>query len=84
VHPAFEIERLIVVSNQFGPNKIAVYAQGHLKQGKTVADVSGGRSKVNLGLDTGKGPTTGPITMGSPLPEQLTVPTTAPAAQPGR
>jgi hypothetical protein len=41
VHPAFEAQRLVVVSNQFGPDKIAVYAFGGLREGFTVADVAG-------------------------------------------
>jgi streptogramin lyase len=39
VHPAFQAEREIIVANQFGPQKLTVYAMGGLKEGKTVADL---------------------------------------------
>ena len=41
-----EIERLILVTNNFGNAKISVYAMGHLKPGKTVADL--GPARVNI------------------------------------
>ncbi len=40
VHPAFEAKRIIIVSNQFGLNKVAVYALGQLKEGRTIADIA--------------------------------------------
>lgn len=43
VHPAFAAQRVVIVANQFGESKIAVYAMGELRPGKTVADVSSGR-----------------------------------------
>jgi DNA-binding beta-propeller fold protein YncE len=49
LHPAFDAERLIVVSNQFGPQKVSVYAMGHLKPGKTVADLAPTRASVAEG-----------------------------------
>jgi len=36
VHPAFEAERLVIVTNQFGKNKVAVYAFGHEREGMSV------------------------------------------------
>jgi hypothetical protein len=57
VHPAFEVERLIVVANQFGGQKVSVYAMGHLKAGKTVADIAPGRANVLAGTT----PTTQPV-----------------------
>lgn len=56
VHPAFQAERIIVVTNQFGPNRVAVYAQGQLKEGKTVDDLAGSRADV-----TTAAPTTQPV-----------------------
>jgi len=53
VHPAFEPERLILVTNQYGPSKVAVYALGHLKAGKTVADISNTQGLVPSGLAKG-------------------------------
>jgi hypothetical protein len=78
VHPAFEARRLVIVSNQFGPNKIAVYAEGHLKPGKTLADIRAGRTSV---VEEGPAtrPTSQPITIGTPLPPELSPPSTAPA-----
>jgi DNA-binding beta-propeller fold protein YncE len=49
VNPAFHADRIIIVANQFGGQKISVYAMGELKQGKTVADL-GGQAKVATGM----------------------------------
>ena len=49
IHPAFEAERLILVSNQFGSAKIGVYALGHLKPGKTPADTRAASADVKTG-----------------------------------
>lgn len=50
LHPAFEPERLILVANQFGGAKISVYAMGHLRAGKTVADIAPARATIGDGL----------------------------------
>jgi DNA-binding beta-propeller fold protein YncE len=55
IHPAFEAQRLILVTNQFGENKVAVYALGHLKAGKTVADISASQGVVPTGTEDRKG-----------------------------
>jgi sugar lactone lactonase YvrE len=39
VHPAFDATRLVIVTNQFGPNKVSVYALGRLREGYTVEDL---------------------------------------------
>jgi len=70
VHPAFQVERLIIVTNNYGANKINIYALGHLAPGKTVADVAAGRIKVLTGV------TDKPATFG------LNVGTTQPASVP--
>jgi hypothetical protein len=57
IHPAFEAQRLILVTNQFGDNKVAVYALGHLKAGKTVADISASQGVVPSGTEDRKGAT---------------------------
>jgi streptogramin lyase len=54
IHPAFEAERLILVTNQFGDNKVSVYALGKLKQGLTVADISGSKDVVPAGASDPK------------------------------
>lgn len=49
-HPAFRIERLLIVTNQFGPHKVAVYAFGGLRPDRTVEDLisaEGARSRLN-------------------------------------
>jgi hypothetical protein len=46
VHPAFLPDRLIIVTNQMGPNRVAVYALGKLKPGVTAADITGSRIAV--------------------------------------
>jgi sugar lactone lactonase YvrE len=76
VHPAFEAQRLVIVTNQFGDNKVSVYALGHLKAGKTVADISNTSGLVPRGVDD-KAKVTG---AGAPLPPNAVVP--APATQP--
>jgi len=43
---AFEAQRLIVVTNQFGDHKVSVYAEGHLKAGHTLAELSKSRGIV--------------------------------------
>lgn len=87
VHPAFQAEELILVTNQFGPNKVAVYAMGHLRPGKTPRDIAASRGLVGTGTEQFKGkgsgvpttlpfePTTGPTTLPA-----TTAPTTAPSA----
>ncbi len=39
VHPDFQAQRLVLVTNQFGRNKVAVYALGRLREGKTPRDL---------------------------------------------
>jgi sugar lactone lactonase YvrE len=46
VHPAFDARRLILVTNQWGDNRIAIYAMGELKPGKTVDDIAASRSVI--------------------------------------
>lgn len=58
IHPAFDAQRLILVTNQFGDNKIAVYALGHLKPGKTIQDIAASQGIVPAG--TGEAKTKGP------------------------
>lgn len=59
VHPAFKAERLILVTNQLGNQRVSIYAGGGLKPGKTVADITVSRAKISLGT---MGPTTNPTT----------------------
>jgi sugar lactone lactonase YvrE len=40
IHPAFEATRLVVVTNQFGVNKVSVYALGQLREGYTIDDIA--------------------------------------------
>jgi len=53
IHPAFEPEYLILVTNQAGPSKVAVYAMGKLKAGKTVADIRAAEGIVGAGISAG-------------------------------
>ena len=62
VHPAFDAQRVILVTNQFGGSKIGVYAMGKLKPGKTISDIATSRNNVPTGIDTGPG-TTLPTTL---------------------
>ena len=49
VHPAFQAERLVLVTNQLGSSKVSVYAMGHLKPGKTVQDIAASKGVVPEG-----------------------------------
>ena len=84
VHPAFQPEHLVVVTNQFGPNKVAVYAMGHLKAGKTPQDIASSRGLVSTGTEQLKGSAKGvPTTLPSDTPAGPPTPTgpaTAPSA----
>lgn len=92
VHPAFQAERLVFVTNNIGPHKINVYALGRLKPGKTVADISNGRvqglfgfnqnptTADSLPLDAATQPGTQPATRPSTPP--TTTPATSPATAP--
>lgn len=46
VHPAFDAKRIVLVTNQWGDNRLAVYAMGELKPGKTVNDIAASRSII--------------------------------------
>lgn len=50
IHPAFDARRLIVVTNQFGPDKVSVYAMGQLKEGYRVQDLSPVLSSIASGV----------------------------------
>jgi streptogramin lyase len=50
IHPAFDARRLLLVTNQFGPNKVAVYAMGRLREGFTVQDIATSRAAMESGL----------------------------------
>ncbi len=69
IHPAFQAERLIFVANQFGDQKVSVYAMGRLKPGYTVADTSADSANTSGSItisdaprasDSTAGPTTRP------------------------
>jgi NHL repeat len=51
IHPAFNVEHLILVTNQFGPQKVAVYGFGSLKEGKTLDDIVPTRLDTPTGID---------------------------------
>jgi hypothetical protein len=54
---AFLAQRLILVTNQFGDNRVSIYAMGHLKPGKTINDLGPGNQAIPEGTTTQ--PTTG-------------------------
>ena len=55
IHPAFDANRLILVTNQFGGNKVSVYAMGGLKKGYTVQDLAGTIAPVAPGVKEEEG-----------------------------
>lgn len=50
VHPLFDARRLIVVTNQFGPQKVSVYALGELRPGVSVMELARNVASVASGL----------------------------------
>lgn len=42
----FEAERLVIISNQFGPSKVAIYAVGHVKPGRSMANINASRIEI--------------------------------------
>jgi sugar lactone lactonase YvrE len=46
VHPAFQLKRVLIVSNQFENSKIALYGMGTLKPGKTIVDLAADRAAI--------------------------------------
>ncbi len=50
IHPAFEVEQLVFVTNQFGPNKVGVYGVGQLREGKSVDDIASVVSDIAPGV----------------------------------
>ncbi|MDY7107322.1 MAG: SMP-30/gluconolactonase/LRE family protein [Planctomycetota bacterium] len=65
IHPAFDARRLVLVTNQFGPNKVSVYAFGRLREGHTVQDIATSRAAMESGLAEEYDAETGP---GQPAP----------------
>ena len=80
IHPAFEAQRLILVTNQFGDNKIAVYALGHLKPGKTIQDIAASQGIVPTGTGDPKTKGAGAALTQPTAPDDDTAP--APATVP--
>jgi sugar lactone lactonase YvrE len=78
VHPAFSPDRLIIVTNQVGPNRVAIYALGKLKSGVTAADISGSRIAIPVAASQ---PTNQPKLGPEPL-EPPTAPVTTPPGHP--
>ncbi|MHC4217364.1 MAG: NHL repeat-containing protein [Planctomycetota bacterium] len=65
VHPAFEPTRLVLVTNQFGLHKVAVYALGGLRDGATIDDIAPDAATIDTGL-------TDKETTPTPLPQDAT------------
>jgi hypothetical protein len=73
VHPAFQAQRLVIVTNQFGANKVAVYAFGHLRDGRTVADIKSSKGLVPAGTTDQKSKLVGvPTTLPSDVAADAT------------
>lgn len=62
VHPLFEVNRVIAVSNQFGMHKVALYALGRLRPGVTVQQLADSMARVPSGVQETEG------VPGSPTP----------------
>jgi DNA-binding beta-propeller fold protein YncE len=77
VHPSFIADRLIIVTNQVGPNRVAVYALGKLKPGVTAADINNSRISVPVAASQ---PTSQPTLAPEPNEPPAAPPTAAPQA----
>ena len=53
VHPAFKPTRYVVVTNQFGLDKVSLYVMGQLREGYTVADLAPAAMAVPTGVREG-------------------------------
>lgn len=62
IHPYFDAKRLILVTNQFGLNKVSVYALGVLRPGRTPQDLARVAAPVPTGMQEDDN------TPGSPTP----------------
>lgn len=51
IHPDFEAQYLVLVTNQFGDDKVSVYAFGHLKPGVSVEAIRASQADINLGVE---------------------------------
>lgn len=52
IHPGFKAKRVIVVTNQFGGEKVSLYAIGELKEGYSAREVSAAGVRVPTGMDS--------------------------------
>ncbi len=51
IYPGFNAKRLIVVTNQFGPNKVSVYALGERNPAVSLKQLAAAASQVGTGTD---------------------------------
>ena len=79
VHPAFQANRLVIVANQFGPQKLGIYAMGGLKEGKTVADLGPQADVSGVKVAAATQPAVTPATLPS-SPANRAVPLPLPAS----
>ncbi len=56
IHPGFAAKRIVVVSNQFGRNKVSLYAYGELKPGYTAEQIAAAAAPVHSGMDASPSP----------------------------
>jgi DNA-binding beta-propeller fold protein YncE len=50
IHPGFAAKRVVLVTNQFGDNKVSVYAMGGLAKGYTTSDLAKSSVEVSAGV----------------------------------
>ena len=87
VNPAFELQRVILVTNNLGLSKINIYGLGVLKPGKTLADLTG-RVNRTVGFQEAPKSDLPPLPAGDvdpatqPATQSATPPATEPAAAP--
>lgn len=51
IHPDFEAQYLVLVTNQFGDDKVSVYAFGQLRPGVSVEAIRASQADINLGVE---------------------------------
>lgn len=84
IHPLFTPQRLVLVTNQFGPDKVAVYAVGHVSDGHTAQELAAARATVAEGNATSDqpNPLAGLDALGDPATRPATSQPAAPTTRP--
>ncbi len=79
LHPGFDAKRIVVVSNQFGPTKVVVYALGQRRPGYSAQEMASAAATLPSGTGT---PSADQLKMQNPGGEEPPQDPAAPGARP--